>query len=182
MKNFYLALAAFLITAMAFSQGVTTSAISGKVVDETGEPLGGATVIAIHLPTGTTYGAATDFDGFYRISGMRAGGPFKITFSYVGFSEIAEEDGVRSFLIDGPDDIEDTWFDGGETILLTAGASAPETVVQQCIDHLQERFAATVETQSIRKEEVHFPLPSELPFQPPRARHVFLARSFPCLA
>lgn len=92
MKNFYLALAAFLITAMAFSQGVTTSAISGKVVDETGEPLGGATVIAIHLPTGTTYGAATDFDGFYRISGMRAGGPFKITFSYVGFSEIAEED------------------------------------------------------------------------------------------
>ncbi|WP_188370353.1 TonB-dependent receptor [Muriicola marianensis] len=87
MKKLYVALAAFLITAMAFSQGVTTSAISGKVVDDAGEPLGGASVVAVHLPTGSTYGAATDFDGFYRISNMRSGGPYQITFSYIGFTE-----------------------------------------------------------------------------------------------
>ncbi|WP_372944396.1 carboxypeptidase regulatory-like domain-containing protein [Muriicola sp.] len=87
MKKLYVAFAAFLITAMAFSQGVTTSAISGKVVDDAGEPLGGASVVAVHLPTGSTYGAATDFDGFYRISNMRSGGPYKITFSYIGFTD-----------------------------------------------------------------------------------------------
>ena len=74
MKKFYLAVVALFCTAIAFSQGVTTSAISGQVTDENGEPLGGATVVAVHVPTGSTYGAATDFDGYYRISGMRAGG------------------------------------------------------------------------------------------------------------
>lgn len=92
MKKFYLAVVALFCTAIAFSQGVTTSAISGQVTDENGEPLGGASVVAIHVPTGSTYGAATDFDGFYRISGMRAGGPFKITFSYLGFNDDVRED------------------------------------------------------------------------------------------
>ena len=91
MKKFYLAVVALFCTAIAFSQGVTTSAISGQVTDDNGEPLGGASVVAIHVPTGSTYGAATDFDGFYRISGMRAGGPFKITFSYLGFNEDIRE-------------------------------------------------------------------------------------------
>ncbi|MBT8283324.1 MAG: carboxypeptidase regulatory-like domain-containing protein, partial [Muriicola sp.] len=87
MKKIYFALAAFLMTAMAFSQGVTTSAISGKVTDEAGEPLGGASIVAVHVPTGSTYGAAADFDGFYRISNMRSGGPYTITFSYIGFTD-----------------------------------------------------------------------------------------------
>ncbi|MCE2613407.1 carboxypeptidase regulatory-like domain-containing protein [Flavobacteriaceae bacterium D16] len=91
MKKFYLAVVALFCTAIAFSQGVTTSAISGQVTDDTGEPLGGATVVAVHVPTGSTYGAATDFDGYYRISGMRAGGPFRITFSYLGFNEDVRE-------------------------------------------------------------------------------------------
>jgi hypothetical protein len=91
MKKFYLAVVALFCTAIAFSQGVTTSAISGQVTDDTGEPLGGATVVAVHVPTGSTYGAATDFDGYYRISGMRSGGPFRITFSYLGFNEDVRE-------------------------------------------------------------------------------------------
>ncbi len=77
--------------AFAFSQGVTTSALDGKVTDASGEPLLGASIVAIHVPTGTTYGAATDFDGFYRISGMRTGGPYTITFSYVGFNDDVKE-------------------------------------------------------------------------------------------
>ena len=59
---------AFLITAVAFSQGVTSSSIGGQVTDETGEPLLGANIVAIHTPSGSTYGAITDFDGYFRIS------------------------------------------------------------------------------------------------------------------
>ena len=42
--------------------------------------------------------------------------------------------------------MRDGWFDGRETVLITAGASAPEDVVQECVDHLRERFGATVES------------------------------------
>ncbi|MDT0606505.1 carboxypeptidase regulatory-like domain-containing protein [Croceitalea rosinachiae] len=87
MKKIYLLAVAVLFSAMAFSQGVTTSSIGGQVTDNTGEPLPGASVVAIHTPSGTTYGAATDFDGFYRISGMRIGGPYTITISYIGFND-----------------------------------------------------------------------------------------------
>lgn len=87
MKKIYLAFVALFVTASAFSQGVTTSALGGKVTDASGEPLPGATVVAVHTPTGTSYGAAADFDGFYRISGMRTGGPYTITISYVGFND-----------------------------------------------------------------------------------------------
>ena len=91
MKKIYLAAMAILLSSMAFSQGVTTSAMGGKVTDNAGEPLPGATVVAVHVPTGTTYGAATDFDGFYRISGMRSGGPYKVTISYIGFNDYVSE-------------------------------------------------------------------------------------------
>ena len=76
--------------------------------------------------------------------------------------ELAAECGVAAYLIDGVDDIQGDWFKGQETVLVTAGASAPESVVRQCLEHLQRQFDATVEDQSIRKEEVHFPLPKEL--------------------
>ncbi|MCE9529474.1 MAG: 4-hydroxy-3-methylbut-2-enyl diphosphate reductase [Planctomycetales bacterium] len=76
--------------------------------------------------------------------------------------EIAKEHGVEARLIDGAQDIESTWFDGVETVLITAGASAPESVVQECIRYLQNRFGATVESRSIREEDVHFSLPREL--------------------
>ena len=65
-------------------------------------------------------------------------------------------------LIDGAHDIDSTWFEGVETVLITAGASAPESVVQECISYLKDRFGATVESRSIREEDVHFPLPREL--------------------
>jgi len=76
--------------------------------------------------------------------------------------ELAIERNVDAHLIDGADDIDPAWFSGDETVLVTAGASAPESVVQGCIDYLKARFQATVELRSIRDEEVHFPLPREL--------------------
>jgi 4-hydroxy-3-methylbut-2-enyl diphosphate reductase len=76
--------------------------------------------------------------------------------------EIALESDVPSQLIDGAADIDDAWFEGVETIVITAGASAPESVVEECIDYLRRRYGATVETRTLRQEDVHFPLPREL--------------------
>jgi 4-hydroxy-3-methylbut-2-enyl diphosphate reductase len=60
-------------------------------------------------------------------------------------AEQAEELGVRSFLVDGADDIPLHEFTGIETVLLTAGASAPEHLVQECVERLLERFGALIE-------------------------------------
>jgi 4-hydroxy-3-methylbut-2-en-1-yl diphosphate reductase len=76
--------------------------------------------------------------------------------------EIARENNIPAYLIDGAKDIEDDWFAGAETVVVTAGASAPESVVEECVNYLCERFGATVEARTIRSEDVHFPLPREL--------------------
>lgn len=77
-------------------------------------------------------------------------------------AELAGESGVAAYLIDGPDDIDVGWFKGDETVLVTAGASAPESVVERCLDFLKQQFSATVDARSIRDEEVYFPLPREI--------------------
>ena len=61
----------------AFAQ-VTTSSLGGRVVDQNGEPVIGAAVVAIHEPSGTTYGSVTNGDGLYTIQGMRTGGPYRV--------------------------------------------------------------------------------------------------------
>ena len=76
--------------------------------------------------------------------------------------ELAIDKGVVAHLIDDAADIDPTWFQGHETVLITAGASAPESVVQQCVEYLQESYGATLDERSIRTEEVSFPLPREL--------------------
>ena len=76
--------------------------------------------------------------------------------------EIAREAGIPAQLIDGASDIDDGWFDGVETVVITAGASAPESVVEECIEYLKSRYAALVESRTLRQEDVHFPLPREL--------------------
>jgi 4-hydroxy-3-methylbut-2-enyl diphosphate reductase len=77
-------------------------------------------------------------------------------------AELAAETGVRAHLIDSAAEIDLGWFRGDETVLVTAGASAPESVVEECVALLRDKFAATVEPRSIREEEVYFPLPREL--------------------
>jgi 4-hydroxy-3-methylbut-2-enyl diphosphate reductase len=76
--------------------------------------------------------------------------------------EIAKESGVAAQLIDGAQDIQDQWFNDVETVVITAGASAPESVVAECIDYLKGKYGATVESRTLRLEDVHFPLPREL--------------------
>ena len=77
-------------------------------------------------------------------------------------AELARERGIAAYLVDGPADLDPAWFEGARTVLVTAGASAPELVVQQCLDWLHERFGASVESRSLREENVAFPLPREL--------------------
>lgn len=76
--------------------------------------------------------------------------------------EIALEAHVPARLIDGANDIDDDWFAGVQTVVITAGASAPESVVEECIEYLQRRYNATVQSRTLRLEDVHFPLPREL--------------------
>jgi len=71
---------------IAFSQ-VTTSNIKGLILDENSEPLPGANVVAVHTPTGTKYGAASNIDGRFNLLNLRVGGPYSITISFVGYKE-----------------------------------------------------------------------------------------------
>jgi hypothetical protein len=73
-----------------FAQGSTTAALAGTVVDEKGEGLPGATVIAIHEPTGSRYGGSTRADGRYNIVNMRVGGPYKVTVTFVGYKDAVQ--------------------------------------------------------------------------------------------
>jgi hypothetical protein len=76
-----------------FAQGTTTASMRGRVVDSNGEALIGATVRAVHQPTGSEWGNITDYDGFFRLPAMRVGGPYNVTVTYVGF-ESFEKNGI----------------------------------------------------------------------------------------
>jgi len=71
-------------SAPALAQGVTTGSLAGTVTDTQAQAVEGATVIAIHLPSGTTYETATRADGRFTIIGMRVGGPYSVTVAHSG--------------------------------------------------------------------------------------------------
>lgn len=77
-------------------------------------------------------------------------------------AELASRMGVMSKLIDGPQDIDPKWLDGVETIGITAGASAPEVLVQSVISHLKTLGVTEVETLVGNEEDVVFEVPKEL--------------------
>jgi 4-hydroxy-3-methylbut-2-enyl diphosphate reductase len=76
--------------------------------------------------------------------------------------EIGQSFGKPAYLIDGAEELREEWFAAVETVLITAGASAPEIVVQDVIRYLEDRFGATMEEITTRQEHVAFPLPKEL--------------------
>ena len=76
--------------------------------------------------------------------------------------EIADKIGMRAYLIDGADEIKDHWLKNVTTIGVTAGASAPEVLVQEVINHLYGQGATEVVEVSGAQENVHFPVPEEL--------------------
>ena len=77
-------------------------------------------------------------------------------------AEIAASLGPRAHLIDGVEEIRSEWLDGVENVLITAGASAPEDVVRECVDFLRDEYDAELTEEFVRVEDVHFPLPKTL--------------------
>lgn len=79
----------------------------------------------------------------------------------VRLAEVAEQF-ARAYLIDDVSDIDPAWFGNAETVALTAGASAPEELVLECLDWLRNELHAEVERRLVREEDVVFPLPRAL--------------------
>ena len=90
-NSFSIVIFTLLISFTSFAQ-VTTSSMHGNVYDDANTALPDASVVAIHVPTGTKYGSTTNFDGVVNLRNMRVGGPYTLTISYVGFKtkEITE--------------------------------------------------------------------------------------------
>ena len=90
-KRVLTAFAAVLVSMTAFAQ-VTTSSLNGKVADANGEPVVGAAVVAVHTPSGTQYYAIANDEGRYFINGMRAGGPYSVEVSCLGYQTVTYTD------------------------------------------------------------------------------------------
>ena len=91
-KLAFLILSLFMICSV--SAQVTTSSMSGNVTDAGKAPLVGATVVVEHVPSGTRYGVAVDSKGNYRIYNLRPGGPYKVSFSMIGYQPV-EKTGIQ---------------------------------------------------------------------------------------
>ena len=86
-KRFLFLVAVLLTFTLTVMAQITTSSMAGKVTIETasGEEVIGATVVAVHEPSGTRYTAVTNVSGRFTIQGMRTGGPYEVTVSYIGY-------------------------------------------------------------------------------------------------
>ena len=86
-KRLFFLVAMLLTLSLTAMAQITTSSMAGKVTldNENGEEVIGATVIAVHEPSGTRYTAVTNTTGRFSINGMRTGGPYEVTVSYIGF-------------------------------------------------------------------------------------------------
>ena len=76
--------------------------------------------------------------------------------------ELAEKCGTRAYLVDGASDVQEDWLDGISAVGVTAGASAPESLVQGVIERLRASGGRTVEELSGRAENIEFALPKGL--------------------
>ena len=77
-------------TQVLLAQGSTTAAMNGQVTDINGAAVPGATVLAVHTPTGSQFGNVSDAEGYYRIPNMNVGGPYTVTVSFVGFEDVTQ--------------------------------------------------------------------------------------------
>mgnify|MGYP006273276015 CR=1 FL=1 len=87
------------IASSARAQGVTTGAMAGLVTNTQMQPVAGASVIAIHEPSGTTYEAVTRADGRFSILGMRVGGPYSVSVNFVGTGAAFEPKTVTNLTV-----------------------------------------------------------------------------------
>jgi 4-hydroxy-3-methylbut-2-enyl diphosphate reductase len=76
--------------------------------------------------------------------------------------EVSQNLGTHSYLIDKAEDIQPSWLEGVATVAITAGASAPEILVQEVVDYLQSKGYGSVEEVEVMPENVRFGLPPEI--------------------
>ncbi len=86
-KRLFTVLTFLFISVLMFGQASTTSSMSGKIVDNNGQALAGATIVAVHVPSGSQYGALANNGGLFTLQGMRPGGPYTVEISFVGFAK-----------------------------------------------------------------------------------------------
>ena len=86
-KSILLVIAMLVAGTVAYAQ-VTTSSLAGKVSDAQGDAIPGATVIAVHVPSGTQYYGLSNTEGRYNINGMRSGGPYTVEVSCLGYQAV----------------------------------------------------------------------------------------------
>ncbi|MDR1518150.1 MAG: TonB-dependent receptor [Dysgonamonadaceae bacterium] len=117
-KMRFLAVAFMFVLVAALNAQVTTSTLSGRVMDENKEALVGATIQVIHVPSGTSNGTVTNVDGRFTLQGLRPGGPYKITVSYIGFANYSKSN---------------VFLELGETYALDAQMSESETALDEVV-------------------------------------------------
>ena len=86
------AIAGLFACAPLVAQNITTSGVSGRVLDAAGQPVAGATVDIVHKPSGTTKEVITGADGRYAAQGLRVGGPFEISARKAGIAAVEQDD------------------------------------------------------------------------------------------
>ncbi|MFM6976336.1 MAG: carboxypeptidase regulatory-like domain-containing protein [Sphingobacteriaceae bacterium] len=127
MKKLLYSLVLVFATISVFAQ-VTTSSLTGSVKDSKGEALIGASVKAIHQPTGTVYGISTNADGRFTLRNMRVGGPYVITITYVGY-QTTRVDNI-SLKLDEPFVLNSTLSEAGTALKeVTITANDPRSVL-----------------------------------------------------
>jgi len=80
----------------------------------------------------------------------------------VRLTEISENSGTRAVLVDDKSELDPSWFEGVECVMVTAGASAPEHLVTEIIQMLKDEHGATLDEQTVTEEDMHFELPRSL--------------------
>ncbi len=142
MRSFFVL--ALLMLSTFVSAQVTTASMSGRVsVDD--EAAIGATVLAIHEPSGTRYGAITNVDGRFNLQGMRVGGPYKVEVSYIGYQAAVYQDVTLQLgegyvlnvvLVESSEFLEE--------VLITAARSVPKAGVATNVTERQINTLPTI--------------------------------------
>ncbi len=125
LKVYFILIAFFAFVFTGFAQ-VTTSGITGKVTDANNEPLPGATVVAVHQPSGSQYGTITNSEGRFTLLNMRTGGPYKVTISFVGYASKVYQDVVLTLgnTVDLQTKLQENTTELGEVLISVDHATA----------------------------------------------------------
>ncbi|HEX7584090.1 MAG TPA: TonB-dependent receptor, partial [Prolixibacteraceae bacterium] len=87
MLKVYLVLIAFFAVGFSGYSQVTTSGMNGKITGTNNEPLPGATIVAVHQPSGSQYATVSNSEGYFSLPGMRSGGPYKVEVAFVSYNK-----------------------------------------------------------------------------------------------